>query len=90
MNGPRSFAELGAPDGESSTSGPTHSVRFTRRFQNYYPGDVAAFPIRIARRLVREGFGERVNIAEMAPGTDLPPGAELAIRGPGTPPTRGE
>ena len=57
------------------------AVRFTSRWQNYYSGDVATFPARMAASLVARGKAERVNIAP--PDAIPPPGAEWAARRPG-------
>lgn len=35
-----------------SGSQPIAAVRFNRRWQSYFPGDVAAFPLEMARGLV--------------------------------------
>ena len=54
------------------------------RWQNYFRGDVATFPARMAVGLVARGKAERVNIAPIdAP---LPEGAVFATRPPGQPP----
>jgi hypothetical protein len=57
------------------------AVRFLSRWQNYYAGDVAAFPARMAASLVARGKAERVNIAP--PDVAPPEGAEWALRRPG-------
>ena len=60
------------------------AVRFLSRWQNYFRGDVATFPARMAVGLVARGKAERVNIAPIdAP---LPEGAVFATRPPGQPP----
>jgi hypothetical protein len=62
------------------------AVRFTGRWQNYFRGDVATFPARMAVGLVARGKAERVNIAPFdAP---IPEGAVWATRPPGQPPAR--
>lgn len=55
------------------------AVRFTRSWQSYFPGDVATFPPRMAAGLVSRRFAQPVHISFDKP----PPGAPLAMRGPG-------
>jgi hypothetical protein len=55
------------------------AVRFTRQWQQYYPGDVATFPARMATGLVSRRFAQRVDILD---GPAPSPGL-LAMRGPG-------
>jgi hypothetical protein len=69
----KSFAEL--PPNARLT------VRFTSRWQNYYAGDVATFPARMAATLVARAKAERVNIAPLD--TTPPEGAQWATRKPG-------
>lgn len=69
-------------------SGMTHAVRFVRTWQTYMPGDVATFPVAIARRLVAAGRGERVNIMVEDEEHPAPPDAEWATRIPLPPPYR--
>jgi hypothetical protein len=62
------------------------AVRFLSRWQNYFRGDVATFPARMAMGLVARGKAERVNIAPLdAP---IPEGAVWATRPPGETPAR--
>jgi hypothetical protein len=56
------------------------AVRFTGRWQSYYPGDVATFPARMAANLVARGKAQRVNIAP--PDAPVPPDAVWATRPP--------
>jgi hypothetical protein len=57
------------------------TVRFLSRWQNYYAGDVASFPARMAATLVARQKAERVNIA---PRDATPPeNPEWALRRPG-------
>jgi hypothetical protein len=69
-----------------TNSGPRLAVRFLVQWQNYFRGDVAAFPARMARGLVQRGKAEPVNIA----GSDAEPpeGAEWTIRAAAAPPFR--
>jgi hypothetical protein len=69
-------------------SGVTHAVRFVRTWQSYMPGDVATFPVAIARRLVAAGRGERVNVMVEDENNPAPPDAEWATRLPLPPPYR--
>lgn len=70
----------------SVNQGPRLAVRFLSRWQNYWRGDVACFPARMAAQLVGRHIAERVNIA---PADQMPPeGAEFAIRPPGEWPMR--
>jgi hypothetical protein len=69
----------------ATNAGSRYAIRFLRRWQNYFRGDVASFPMRMAIRLVERGYAEAVNIIE----TDTPPeGAQWALRPPGNPPPR--
>lgn len=55
------------------------AVRFTRQWQQYYPGDVATFPARMSAGLVTRQMAQRVDIIDgQAPEARL-----LAMRGPG-------
>ena len=68
-----------------ATRGPRHAIRFIRRWNNYFNGDVITCPARMAQGLVDGGFAEKVNISRET----LPPeGGELAMRPPGEPPRR--
>lgn len=69
----------------NAATGSHLAVRFLRRWQNYFAGDVATFPARMAGALVDREIAERVNIKNSA---ELPEGAVLAMRGPGSPPLR--
>lgn len=62
------------------------SVRFIDRWQNYFAGDVATFPARMAATLVARGKAERVNIAFSE---NPPQGAQWAMRPPGSHVTKG-
>lgn len=73
---PRSFAELAE---QRAGGGSRLLVRFLRRWQVYFAGDCAVFPHRMAERLVREGFAERVNGNAEGP---APAGAIMATRYP--------
>jgi hypothetical protein len=69
----------------ATNAGARLAVRFVRRWQNYFRGDVASFPSRMAARLVDRSYAEAVNIAEVA---EPPEGAQWALRPPGEPPMR--
>jgi hypothetical protein len=66
-------------------AGARLTVRFVRRWQIYFTGDVATFPARNAANLVNRGIAERVN---WAAGDPPPPGAVPGIRPPGEAPRR--
>lgn len=70
----------------ATNAGPRHAVRFLSQWQNYFRGDVASFPQRMAMRLVERGKAERVNIAE--PGQVPPENAQWTLRSPQEPPFR--
>jgi hypothetical protein len=70
------------PPVRAGPMGRGFAVRFMRQWQNYFPGDVATFPARMAAGLVSRRIARAVDIAE--PG-NVPTGAPLAIRGPGKP-----
>jgi hypothetical protein len=85
MNTVRSpFAPVGQPF--ATNAGPRLAVRFLRAWSNYFRGDVASFPSRMAGRLVDRGYAERVNIAPA--GADAPEGCDWAMRPPGQIPLR--
>ena len=63
------------------------SVRFLKRWQVYFRGDVATFPARMSAGLVNRGIAERVNIAPID-GTPVPAGAVFATRPAGEEPAR--
>jgi hypothetical protein len=77
---------IGHPRPLAINSGPRLAVRFTAQWQNYFRGDVASFPARMARGLVDRGKAEPVNIA--AADAKPPEGAEWTVRPPGEPPLR--
>ena len=65
------------------------TVRFLRRWQVYFAGDVATFPARMSAGLVNRGIAEPVQWA--AADQPPPPGAVPAMRPAGeTPRRRGE
>lgn len=70
----------------ATNAGPRLAVRFRSRWSNYFRGDVASFPNRMARALVDRQIAEPVNIAEA--GATAPEGCEWTIRAPGEPPLR--
>jgi hypothetical protein len=61
------------------------TVRFLRRWQMYFAGDIATFPARNSASLVNRGIAERV---DWVAGDPPPPGALPAMRPPGEPPRR--
>jgi hypothetical protein len=63
------------------------AVRFLKRWQIYFRGDVATFPARMSAGLASRGIAERVNIAPLD-GNPPPEGAIFATRPPGEPPAR--
>ena len=67
-------------------SGPRLAVRFLVQWQNYFRGDVACFPNRMARALVNRHKAEPVNIAPAD--VEPPEGAQWTIRSPNEPPYR--
>jgi hypothetical protein len=72
--------------GQRLPSNARLAVRFVSRWQNYFAGDVATFPARMAASLVSRGKAEAVNIA---PADATPPaGAVWATRPPGAIPLR--
>lgn len=71
----------------ANVTGRRLAVRFLRRWQNYFAGDVATFPARMSAGLVDRGIAERVNIARV-PETEIPEGAALSLRMPAEPPFR--
>ena len=62
------------------------AVRFVRRWNNYFTGDVATFPARMSQQLVAKGVAEAVNIAPRE--QSIPVGAEFAMRPSREPPRR--
>jgi hypothetical protein len=71
--------------GERLAANARLTVRFVRRWQVYFAGDVATFPARMAAGLVNRGIAETVKWSM----TDPPPlGAIPAVRPPGDPPPR--
>jgi hypothetical protein len=61
------------------------TVRFVRRWQVYFAGDVATFPARMSANLVNRGIAEPVIWTAANP---PPPGAIPAVRPPGEVPAR--
>jgi hypothetical protein len=61
------------------------TVRFIRRWQIYFPGDIATFPARMAAGYVNRGIAEPVQWTTSDP---PPPGAIPAMRPPGEAPRR--
>lgn len=66
-------------DGLRVGGGPTFAIRFTRIFQNYYPGDVATFPQHMARQLVAARRAEPVDVIADGP---VPENGRFAMRYP--------
>jgi hypothetical protein len=66
------------------------TVRFLRRWQVYFAGDVATFPARMAAGLVNKGIAERIDWVPAGDGGEMviPPGAVPGVRPPGDPPRR--
>lgn len=71
----------------ANVTGRRLAVRFLRRWQTYFAGDVATFPARMSQGLVNRGIAEAVNIHRV-PENEIPEGAALALRMPAEPPYR--
>lgn len=75
---PQSFADL-AERSTPRRGPPRLTVRFVRRWREYFAGDCAVFPARTARRLVTEGRAEAVDMGDPA---NMPANPVFALRMP--------